>query len=1025
MAWLLAFDHTSDFGASLLPRILVIGGIVFTAVTLLLTLRTAKRESRVRPGMDIGRIVIGAVALVVMGVFTGVQTPLLLAFAGIVAGALVGYFQGTGLEVFFKEGRLSSRRTLIAIAVWAAGIVAMQVAGLLNRTGVFRIGQTIALFGIFTGLGLFIGRRRPMAEARTKQAAMAGAALALLIPLAALALTPMLAASAQTLSDDEVCDLTPRDGYWSIGPGGADAELSVLGIVNFEVTMPFAISGCSNTFELDDGALVHTAVYLMPSADVGATEISRVAAEATPSANFVGVLGSSRAGEVLGEGAVRIDFEFDILWFAQVGPFIVAGHGEKSLDSFVPASETMIERMGESIALVTPLAGLPGEDPGTITTEGTTGTTEAGSDTTVADPGTAQQPPATTTSEDDDPLGWLTEGEITPDEALASAIAAVAAAVAVGALTLAEGQQTIADLIEEARRGGWFSTGPGGTGLVDEYGDTLLPRADGLYPWDDGTSVRWVSHAEAEELIARARTAQAANALDEQARLARHRANADADWQRYTEDFRRRIAAQRAARARAEAARKAAFARGERLRDVIGKRAGDPVYDRMLDRLERDPSPSDEDFWTMRGILATTMNDEAAIEALGDKGVIRMTMEGIQEDTAWLAEKGGELMGQPFLGKVAGWIVRNPEMPARIAIAWATGGASEIILMPADLYRNLNSAADAKMAATNRDLTAAEATWEVTKAVLTEYLTGKIGRALGKAPEPNLPRINRLKRTYMPEVAPPPPNIALRALKPGDVIPPQILHQAGYTPEHLAKLAKFSKQRNVVVAARTTNPYSLSHLRGGTAIPKPLHVKSKSISDLDVLLGANPQHRGTVGMFKPELPDAERMSRMSKELADQVKDRFATRMKDFNKNIDMPIGREAAEAAGSKVYREGGRVFDTSTGKAFAGDMDMVYLKDANTGELIRGDRLRDLAAEMQDLGLAEHGVELEAVTDILRAKGLNPGDAGWREAFDEVMDLRQNLEGATVFGNETVVEMGTDGLLSMGPGKTELMGMY
>jgi hypothetical protein len=56
-------------------------------------------------------------------------------------------------------------------------------------------------------------------------------------------------------------------------------------------------------------------------------------------------------------------------------------------------------------------------------------------------------------------------------------------------------------------------------------------------------------------------------------------------------------------------------------------------------------------------------------------------------------------------------------------------------------------------------------------------------------------------------------------------------------------------------------------------------------------------------------------------------------------------------------------------GKAFAGDMDMMYVRDARTGEMLRGQGPRDITAEMQDRNLVEHGTELNAVTeDQLRA---------------------------------------------------------
>ncbi len=465
-----------------LGLLLMVVGLLVTAGMLFLTLRVARRETRIRPGLDIARLVIGAGAVVVMGAIVGVQTPLVLAALAIAAGFVVGFAQGRGLEISFRDGTLFARRTLVGLAVWVVGIVAMQSAGLLNRTGVWRIGQIIAVFGVFTALGLLAGRNRPIGEARRRSTMAAGAAMVLLVPLAALALASGATASAQPLqlTDAEVCDLTPISGSWAQGVSSADSDLSVFGIVSFQVSVPTAVAACSNTWELNDGASVWVGAYLMPSEEQAASEIQRIASSAQGIAELVGTLDGSRAGDTLGIGAVRIDFEFDQLWITRVGPFIVYGHGEKSVDSFVPAIESMLERMGETIANLEAAASVAptgGDgDTGEVTTGGdgtgdsTRGSGGSGGSTTGSDG---------TTGTGDDRVGWLTEGDITSDEALASAVATVAAAIAIGALTLAEGQQTITDLFG----GGRGDAGTGGTGSVDGGGDDPPPPP--LEPLDD------------------------------------------------------------------------------------------------------------------------------------------------------------------------------------------------------------------------------------------------------------------------------------------------------------------------------------------------------------------------------------------------------------------------------------------------------------------------------------------------------------------------------------------------------------
>lgn len=604
------------------------------------------------------------------------------------------------------------------------------------------------------------------------------------------------------------------------------------------------------------------------------------------------------------------------------------------------------------------------------------------------------------------------ETGITDRDAIAAALVGILGAGALAGVSLLEGSLSATDLAQSFHEGGFDAMDERiedahrqaveEVAVVDERGEVLMPGEDGLYEWDDGDSVRRVPREELEDLISRAEAAQGQFEAEHAALAAQHAARAEDDWTNYVEGFQDRMAAAQAAEQAQATLQQWEMDRGRRLRDVLEDHIGlDPVIDRMLDRLERDPRVSDSEFRTMRTILAQQLRDQALIDQLGDQSELAMALDGMRHDAAAVLDHFG-----PY-GQVPAYVLRNPEileLPARIGMAWATGGASEIIMLPVDTWRTLERTADHVMATENRDLTTGEIVWEVAETAVWELTIAHLAGGGGGGSTVAADALQGM---------PPPRNVVLRHLGPGERIPPHFLHQTGFTQRHLDNMADFTRRRNVVMGARTTNPYSLRHLQEGLAIPKPLDIKSKSIGDLDVLLGAKSQHRGTVGLFEPRMPDT---SGMTDELADAVRSRYSQRMDEWR------TIRPQIEADPNRFIRDG-RVFDAKTGKPFAGDMDMVYMRDATTGEIIRGQRYQDLVAEATDRGLIEHGAELNLVDDLTRGKPV--GSPEWRAAWDKAHELRGTLEGATVHGNEFVVEMGIDGTLRMGPDKAQLMRDY
>jgi hypothetical protein len=145
-------------------RVLAVTGVVVTVAGLLLSLRSARKEARVRRRFEVARVGVGAVGAVVVGVIGSVTTPVAAALAGVAVGGSLGFAQGRQLDVQRRDGALFARRTVLGVVVWFASLAGMQLAGALNRTGMFRLGQTLALAGIAVTLGVMLGRRVPDAE---------------------------------------------------------------------------------------------------------------------------------------------------------------------------------------------------------------------------------------------------------------------------------------------------------------------------------------------------------------------------------------------------------------------------------------------------------------------------------------------------------------------------------------------------------------------------------------------------------------------------------------------------------------------------------------------------------------------------------------------------------------------------------------------------------------------------------------------------------------------------------------------
>lgn len=115
---------------------------------------------------------------------------------------------------------------------------------------------------------------------------------------------------------------------------------------------------------------------------------------------------------------------------------------------------------------------------------------------------------------------------------------------------------------------------------------------------------------------------------------------------------------------------------------------------------------------------------------------------------------------------------------------------------------------------------------------------------------------------------------------PVPVTPREIESQWGIPEQNQRKIQAYAAEHNLVIEVRPTNPDSVRHLQDG-AMPKPRSIKDKTISEIDVELGAPAEAKGLVGRFRPDqlsLPDERTVS---PEHHAKLEDRYEKRVKDF------------------------------------------------------------------------------------------------------------------------------------------------
>lgn len=284
----------------------------------------------------------------------------------------------------------------------------------------------------------------------------------------------------------------------------------------------------------------------------------------------------------------------------------------------------------------------------------------------------------------------------------------------------------------------------------------------------------------------------------------------------------------------------------------------------------------------------------------------------------------------------------------------------------------------------------------------------------------------------------------VKELPSGALIDRNLANGTGYSGYQIDDMAELAKKEGVIIGARSTNVDSLRHIRDRKAVPKPLDIKAKTISQADTYLGARTQDKGLVGYFEPKKPVK---SEVPEKLWNEVLDRYDERLKEYNDLRDKVTDLKKS----GKVIEKEGKLFaavKNANGsvdvKPFAGDIDAVYFKDAKTGKYLKGDAYKKVKRAWMGLDKpqpdsfldrfnkswsgenaqsdywsrsgapGQHGAEGNLVSDF--TEGLEPGTTKYNQAEKAGTKLRQKLADNHWKKGEVVLEMHPDGHLRRGP---------
>ncbi|WP_434444123.1 toxin glutamine deamidase domain-containing protein [Lentzea sp. E54] len=195
--------------------------------------------------------------------------------------------------------------------------------------------------------------------------------------------------------------------------------------------------------------------------------------------------------------------------------------------------------------------------------------------------------------------------------------------------------------------------------------------------------------------------------------------------------------------------------------------------------------------------------------------------------------------------------------------------------------------------------------------------------------------------------------------------PDRLEREFGIPKTNQERFQNFVDRFNIVLDIRPTNPESVRWLHAG-AMPKPKDIKSKTINQTDVLLGADARYTGLVGFFQPNPPS--KSSGIDPETQEKAAKRFDERTAEFAELISTM--KEYEQDGKFKVID--GVVHGVNSRGDFiwlTGDADMYGMYDADGNRLGKEDYEGTVFLLVNRNVGVQHGAHLywDPVTDFDR----------------------------------------------------------
>ncbi len=429
-------------------RVIGLAAVVVTVPLLGFAILTCRRPSPVRNRLDIARLVVSAAAIALMASITQVSTGGGSIALAVGAGLLVGVAQGWMSEPEIVDGRVLVRKSAAGIAAWGLGVVAMQVAGILARTGTLQLGQAIAMFGVGLLAGTMLGRQSRLGQSSRDGALRTVSSLFIVLGFAT-AFTGFGLGFAHAgqgrPSADIVCDLAPNGAIFTFSRYFG-------GNTNQDGPTPACIVhyGPVSDDGFDTAAYQFTVIWFQEPFDTdAAAEARRMAAEFD---SFGGVT-DAPFGDYGYSVSRQTPHTSHSVVFGR-GPFLVTGGGGEDIGATMGRLQQLAAGFDENIVAYlenTTTAVVPGETSTTVTTAATSSPTLG--------PGESSSPSGTVSSGDEftPDLGATSlpgEGDfgdptppVSSNAAIGSALGGLLAAAAIGLISAADAGLLSASLV--------------------------------------------------------------------------------------------------------------------------------------------------------------------------------------------------------------------------------------------------------------------------------------------------------------------------------------------------------------------------------------------------------------------------------------------------------------------------------------------------------------------------------------------------------------------------------------------------